>query len=159
LKLYASLSHYYIHEDIIKSQVQRLCVYENTMLVGDVEAPMARTVETFAPVIKHGWFMENGTWYCYRNGEPRTGWYCYDGVDYYLNEDGSVTTGWANINGEDRFFSDTGAMRTGWIIEDNGDVRYMLFNGISAKGWREIDGHNYYFDDNGILDESTIPEE
>ena len=154
VKLYATLWNYYDDDGRVNRQNQRLLVLEDTLLVGDVQPP-ERTANTGSTTVKHNWIYEDSTWRCYRNGEPRTGWYCYDGVDYYLKEDGSVTTGWATINGEERFFSETGAMRTGWLVEADGDVRYMLFNGVSAKGWREIDGTNYYFDDNGILDEKA----
>ena len=155
VKLYVSLWNYYDEEGFIRNYNQKLCLYEDVLMVGDAQEQEPKTVIAFAPVVKHSWLYEDGAWHCYQNGEPRVGWYCYDGVDYYLQEDGSVTTGWANINGEDRFFSDTGAMRTGWL-EEGGKVRYMLFNGVSAKGWREIDGTKYYFDDNGILDEKAI---
>lgn len=158
VKLYATLWNYYDDNGMVNRQNQRLLVLEDTLLVGDVQ-PQERAADSGNTTVKHNWIYEDSTWRCYRNGEPRTGWYCYDGVDYYLKEDGSVTTGWANINGEDRFFSETGAMRTGWLVEADGDVRYMLFNGVSAKGWREIDGETYYFDDNGILDTDKIPEE
>ena len=155
VKIYATLLGYCDNAGAITVERVRLCVFEDTLLVGDVEDVEPRTVDAIATGVKHGWYLEEGAWRCYRLGEPRTGWYCYDGIDYYLQEDGSVTTGWANINGEDRFFSDTGAMRTGWLIQSDG-VRYMLFNGVSAKGWREIDGQNYFFDENGILDEKAI---
>lgn len=158
VKLYATIWNYYDNNGIVENQNQKILVLEESLYIGNSEIHK-RIVPAFAPVMKHSWLYEDGLWRCYRNGVPRTGWYCYDGIDYYLKEDGSVTTGWANINGEDRFFSDTGAMRTGWLVEDNGDVRYMLFNGISAKGWRQIDGETYYFDENGILDINAIPEE
>lgn len=100
--------------------------------------------------IPDGWVVKSNTWYYYENGAPRTGWFCYEGVDYYLKEDGSVTTGWAVINGKERFFSDTGAMRKGWIATDAGSM-YLLSNGEAAHGWRTIDGKLYYFDANGLL--------
>jgi len=159
VKLYANLWNYCDNNGIVSSHNQRICVFQDTLLVGDAQAQeLDEEVSASDVSMKHSWVYEEGVWRCYRNGVPRTGWYCYDGVDYYLKEDGSVTTGWANINGEDRFFSDTGAMRTGWLTEDNQNVRYMLFNGVSAKGWREIDGQQYYFDENGILDKGAIPE-
>lgn len=98
----------------------------------------------------YGWALESGVWHYYEKGMPRTGWFCYDGIDYYLKEDGAVTTGWAVINGKERFFSDTGAMRTGWIKTDRGDM-YLLSNGEAAHGWRAIDGKLYYFDENGLM--------
>jgi glucan-binding YG repeat protein len=124
-------------------------VLEESLYIGNTEIHK-RIVPAFAPVMKHSWLYEDGLWRCYRNGVPRTGWYCYDGIDYYLKEDGSVTTGWANINGEDRFFSDTGAMRTGWLRTDAG-VYYMLFNGAMTIGERVIDGAIYTFDEAGLL--------
>lgn len=98
----------------------------------------------------YGWVLESGVWHYYEKGKPRTGWFCYDGIDYYLKEDGAVTTGWAVINGKERFFSDTGAMRTGWIKTDRGDM-YLLSNGEAAHGWRGIDGKLYYFDEDGLM--------
>lgn len=100
--------------------------------------------------IKDGWVWEQGNWYFYDNGVPRTGWFCCEGVDYYLQPDGSVTTGWKNINGQDRYFSDTGAMRTGWLA-DAQDRYYLMSNGAKATGWRTVDGSKYYFDENGVL--------
>lgn len=153
VRLYATLLNYYDNGNAVTSKTRRVCVFEDTLLVGDVQEPKEVIAESAE--LKQGWLYENGIWRCYRNGVPRTGWYCCDGVDYYLKDDGAVTTGWANINGEDRYFTETGAMRTGWLTE-GGKTRYMLFNGVSAKGWREIDGTNYYFDENGILDEKAI---
>lgn len=100
--------------------------------------------------ILDGWVVESDTWYYYENGMPRTGWFCYEGVDYYLKEDGSVTTGWAVVNGKERFFSNTGALRKGWITTDAGSM-YLLNNGEAAHGWRTIDDKLYYFDENGMM--------
>ena len=117
------------------------------LLDGQVETgftvPESRT-------IPDGWVWENGTWYYFDHGQPRTGWLCYDGVDYYLQEDGSVATGWHQINGQDRYFSNTGAMRTGWMQMEQGQC-YLMSNGAKATGWRTVDGTRYYFDKNGIL--------
>lgn len=98
-----------------------------------------------------GWVWErDGGWHYYEQGAPRTGWFCCDGVDYYLRSDGSVTTGWAEINGKTRFFSDTGAMRTGWLKTEEGTM-YLLSNGEAAHGWRTIEEERYYFDENGLM--------
>ena len=70
-------------------------------------AVFAITADTTA---ESGWFVKNGTWYCYENGAPCTGWVTRIGVQYYLKEDGSVTTGTAQIAGQLRHFSATGAL-------------------------------------------------
>lgn len=100
--------------------------------------------------INDGWVWDNDCWYYYDNGIARTGWFCYDGLDYYLQADGSITTGWKKINGQDRYFSDTGAMRTGWLNTEQG-CYYLLRNGVKVTGWRTIDGSKYYFDKDGVL--------
>lgn len=112
-----------------------------------INAPQSRTRND-------GWVWEQNTWRYYTDGEPRTGWFCDKGVDYYLQADGSVTTGWKSINGKDRYFSDTGAMRTGWMDGAQGRC-YFMSNGAKAMGWRTIDGKKYYFDNNGILQSDT----
>lgn len=108
-----------------------------------INAPKSRTRSD-------GWIWEQNTWRYYAHGEPRTGWFCDKGVDYYLQADGSVTTGWKNINGKDRYFSDTGAMRTGWMDSAQGRCFFMS-NGAKVTGWRTIEDKKYYFDNNGIL--------
>lgn len=148
--VYAEVCNRYTQDGDVAKQVGKLPVYTQRLTIGGAEAPLEETEAAAPETVRDGWFYENGQWYCYRDGAPRTGWYCYDGVDYYLRNDGSVTTGWANINGQDRFFSATGAMRTGWMETENGTC-YLLSNGVAAKGWRTIDGVAYCFGEDGIL--------
>lgn len=100
--------------------------------------------------VKNGWYYENQTWYCYKQGVPCSGWILSAGVAYYLKEDGSVTTGWATVDGKQRLFTATGAMFTGWLKEQD-VTKYLDKNGLPVTGWHRIDGAYYYFDDQGIL--------
>ncbi len=127
-----------------KTQRVLLC---QPFAVGEGNAPEILPPEV---PVKDGWIWENNTWYCYRQGQPRTGWYCCGGGDYYLKEDGSVTTGWAIVGGQPRYFSGTGCMRTGWLDTPEGRM-YLQFNGVPATGERTVDGRVYQFDVEGYL--------
>lgn len=99
---------------------------------------------------REGWFLENGTWYCYQSGAPCTGWVTRIGVRYYLKADGSVTTGWAEIDGATRYFSATGALCRGWITTWEGTC-YQTVDGVMAKGLQQLDGSTYFFGEDGFL--------
>lgn len=105
---------------------------------------------TDTPKEKDGWFQENGTWYCYENGQPCTGWVTRIGVDYLLKEDGSVTTGWSEEDGWIRYFSATGALCNGWVTTPDG-MYYWISDGVMATGLTEIDDTSYYFAEDGRL--------
>ncbi len=144
------LNHYVRNGRVVADRQQRHLV-QSPFRVGQTEAfslpePVPETE------IPDGWIWKNGTWYYYKQGVPRTGWYCSDGADYYLRPDGSVTTGWAKINGKLRYFSNTGCMRTGWILGAEGQM-YLMPNGAPATGWCTVDGQKYRFDEKGILQE------
>lgn len=147
LSITAEAANSYVTEGVLQTGTSSVELWTAPLLVGGAEAP---EVPAMAEDVKDGWVWENGTWYFYQEGAPRTGWYCHDGVDYYFNEDGSVTTGWAEINGKLRCFTATGAMRTGWVEAEEG-VYYMLSNGAAAIGWRQIDGALYFFGSTGIM--------
>lgn len=103
-----------------------------------------------SPQEKDGWFQENGTWYCYENGQPCTGWVTRIGVDYLLKEDGSVTTGWSEEDGWIRYFSATGALCSGWVTTPDGTY-YFISDGVMATGLTQIDDTEYYFGEDGRL--------
>lgn len=133
------------HGELVEITAQQtLC--RQVLTVGKAEA-LTLPEETTA---KNGWFEDNGTWYCYENGKPVTGWGSRLGVGYYLNEDGSVTTGWATIDGNLRYFTPTGAAATGWVTTYAG-VHYWFADGKIATGLQTIDGVTYYFDQDGVL--------
>ena len=99
---------------------------------------------------KDGWFWEQGTWYCYENGQPCSGWLIYLGVRYYLQPDGSVTVGAQNVAGKQLYFSATGALITGWQTLE-GKTYYRMPDGMARTGWQTLEGKLYCFDDNGIM--------
>ena len=149
-ELRADCPCYYVQDGQLQARLDDLSLLSAQFRVGDIpekaqETAAARTVDT-----KDGWHYENGTWYCYSKGAPRTGWFCCNGVDYYLKEDGSVTTGWAEINGKTRLFTGTGAMRTGWVRTEAG-TEYLLSNGVAVSGWWTIDAKRYCFGQDNLL--------
>ena len=140
--------NYYLEDGKLQSRTETVTLLQAGFSVGDLPERTRTPIQS--RTVKNGWIYENDTWYYYEAGTPRTGWFCYQGTDYYLKADGSVTTGWATINGKARFFSETGAMRTGWIETEQG-TQYLMSNGVAAQGWRTIEGVQYFFDENGLL--------
>lgn len=126
------------------STQQELC--RQVLTVGAAEAMVLPEEE----IVRDGWFEENGTWYCYEDGKPRTGWVTRVGVRYYLKEDGSVTTGWAVIGGSKRYFTDTGALCFGWVTTYEGKF-YWFDDGVMYTGMQTIGNATYYFDQDGVL--------
>lgn len=115
----------------------------NARVLADLPEPEQTTVPD-------GWVLENGSWYCYRQGEPCTGWVQELGVRYYLDETGKATTGWAEIDGVKRYFSSTGALCTGWLTTKDGKL-YLQEGGGVAVDWQMIGNAKYFFDENGLL--------
>ena len=149
LTLTADVASSYLEDGVVETATAQTTLYNEKFAVGEnVQLPIqGRTAPEFVP---DGWTNMDGTWCYYEMGAPRTGWFCYEGVDYYLQEDGSVTTGWAEINGKNRYFSNSGAMCTGWLYTGEG-TWYLLKNGQMAKGWRLLDGQRYYFQEDGLM--------
>ena len=148
--IYADGLNFYVRDGEVVSDYKQVHLVQSTFRVGQAERYTLPKQAEEQPVLD-GWVWD-GTWYYYEDGVPRTGWYCYKDMDYYLKADGSVTTGWAQINGKMRFFSNTGCMRTGWMQTDEGSM-YLMSNGVPAVGKRTIDGQEFVFDKNGILQE------
>ena len=148
LELSVEVRNHYVRSGKIQTEAERHIVKEVPFVVGYSAAPVSGTLET--KETEYGWQYADGVWRYYENGVYRTGWFCSNGVDYYLQEDGSAATGWKEINGQKRFFSDTGAMRTGWL-DDNGAIYYLRSNGVPITGQQTIDGEEYMFGTDGIL--------
>ncbi len=149
-QIYCNMLNYYCEDGIIMANVDQVVAASSTFTVGEAKLQTPKAVDAVAYTAEEGWQYENGSWYYYENGQPRIGWFCDNGVDYYLQESGAAATGWKNINGKDRYFSETGAMRIGWLDTNDGRY-YMLSNGQPSKGPTEIDGQTYMFDENGLL--------
>lgn len=115
----------------------------------DVGADGQAEADPECGVIKNGWFLEDGVWYCYKDGQPCTGWVDRVGVTYYLKEDGSVTTGWMDDDENSYFFSATGALCDGWVTTEEGS--YYWVDGVMVTGLQQIDGKYYCFGGNGTM--------
>ncbi len=148
LEISAEVRNNYAKDGGIITETQNCILAEVPFAVGYDAVPVSETVEP--KTVTTGWLYEDGVWRYYEDGVFRTGWFCSNGVDYYLLEDGAAATGWQEVNGKMRFFSDTGAMRTGWL-DDNGAVYYLLSNGVPVTGERTIDGVEHTFGTDGIL--------
>lgn len=146
----ADVSNVYLNKGAVETDVQSVTLCSGTFAVGE-NLPTPRQGRIAPAFIQDGWLLQDGLWHYYENGAPRTGWFCYDGVDYYLQPDGSVTTGWAEINGKSRYFSAGGAMCTGWLYAQDG-TWYLLKNGQAASGWRVIEDARYYFGESGHME-------
>ncbi len=97
-----------------------------------------------------GWFWEQGTWYCYENQRPCTGWVTNLGVRYYLQADGSVTVGAQTIEDKQLYFSATGALVTGWHTME-GKTYYRAADGTARTGWQTLEGKLYCFGEDGVM--------
>lgn len=149
--IYADVMNYYIDGEEVALEESNVCVVSAPFAVGtELDETQAAFTSAKPAAEKDGWEYVDGKWRYYDEGKMRTGWFCYNDIDYYLLEDGSAASGWYTINGKNRYFTSTGAMRTGWLRTDAG-VYYMLFNGAAAIGERVIDGATYTFDETGLL--------
>lgn len=145
-QLVLDVPYHYLRDGQVVEHVRSAVLYTQNVSVGNAaKRDLVQTAAQPEETAKDGWYYEKNTWYCYQNGQPRTGWYTSEGVDYYLKNDGSVTTGTANVGGKERIFTATGALRTGWLETKEG-TKYLLSNGVCAYGWLEVDGKTYYFD-------------
>lgn len=148
LGLYCDLENPYCMNGEIIHNICRKAVSCTVFSVGDAAAAY-RAVPVSSEVRKNGWQYENENWYYYEDGICRTGWFCDNGIDYYLLADGAAATGWQEINGKIRYFSETGAMRIGWLETGDGTY-YMLSNGAAATGLTTVGDNQYFFDENGL---------
>ena len=143
LALVAHTATTYVTQEGLQEQEKAQVLVQIPYWVGPVPRTggQARSLEAGQ---RDGWCFYDGAWHYYENDVPRTGWFRYNGVSYYLDELGAVTTGWAEINGQTCLFSATGALCTGWIRVEAG-FHYCSEGGRFANGWQVIDGVRYYF--------------
>ena len=152
VQIYASAACKYISGGVLETQPAGKLLYEQLLLVGERPANLENWKDLLQPeeTVKDGWILQDGAWYCYREGEPLTGWVQEFGVLYYMDETGKATTGWAEVEGAKRYFSSTGALCTGWLTTEEGRM-YLPETGGMAAGWQIIDNCKYFFDDNRLL--------
>lgn len=150
LTVWATANHVLVKETGFTSENPTVTLLEQSLVIGTAEPAALDAQQQF----KDGWFFENGTWYCYENGAPCTGWVTRFGVDYFLQEDGAVTTGWQQEEDWVRYFSDTGALCSGWTTTDRG-LYYWVSDGVYATGRQSIGAKQYLFGDDGIFIEEV----
>ena len=149
MQLYCDMENPYYANGEILYHIRRVMAAEVSFGIGSVTAE-PKTSAVISRAVQNGWLYENEKWYYYENDIVRTGWFCDNGVDYYLQSDGSAATGWQEINGKNRYFSQTGAMRTGWLETADG-MCYLLSNGAKATGLIKIGDTQYFFDADGWM--------
>lgn len=150
--VYADGINYYIHNGKMTANTQRVCVLSRSFKV-DKRLPdyaKASNMQQEKKLKRNGWYWEAENWHYYEDDQPKTGWFTYKGVTYYLQHDGSVTQGMAKVEDRWYFFTNTGAMRTGWVENYKGTY-YMLENGERAYGWQTIEGKRYFFGPDGLM--------
>lgn len=121
-----------------------------------------------------GMYFIDGEWfYLDGEGQRKTGWQKYNGVQYYFSNNGTMVTGWRFINGAWFYFSETGAYQTNtYVYGSNGKVYYVVssmlinnwhdgryfkydpgnswYDGAMLRNcWEYIGGYWYYFNDAG----------
>lgn len=118
----------------------------------------------------NGWFLTDGDWHYYVDGQvipgmlesdgltyylgatgaPVSGWMPIDGNVYYFNAAGVMQTGWTEIDESLYFFDTVGVMQTGWLL-DNGQTYLLGDDGVMKTGWVTRDDRNYYLGLNGAV--------
>ena len=96
---------------------------------GEARPAMMRSVEQ----VREGWFFENGSWYCYENGQPKVGWVENAGVAYYLDDAGAALTGWQSVDGSLYKFSGSGAKLCAMEAEYEGAVYVLNDTGVATQ--------------------------
>lgn len=146
LEIYADSASNVVWAGRVQTRYQRVLLASSVLQVGHRVQKIYRR-EPDAPA---GWQRLDGKWYCYRDGQPQTGWLSYRGVQYYLDETGAAVTGWQEVEGQRKYFTATGAMCVGWLTEPEGTY-YLDDDGIAVTGWWESAGKKYYFNEQGLL--------
>lgn len=100
---------------------------------GEARPAMMRSVEQ----TREGWFFENGSWYCYENGQPKCGWVEDAGVGYYLDDTGAALTGWQSVDGSLYKFSGSGAKLYSMEAEYDGAVYVLDDTGVATVKGKE----------------------
>ena len=149
VELYASRACTVVTGNRTATYYARMQLCSRTLQVGGNPRDALQTAQN-PQVEQEGWFRKYGTWYCYEDGEPCTGWVTHLGVRYYLKENGSVTTGVQTIDGQSLYFSAGGALVTGWLTLEN-KTGYRAADGTAVTGWQELEGKLYCFGEDGVM--------
>ncbi len=120
------------------------------------------TTETQEPVVEL--VKKKGYYYCYIDGEMKTGWQEVDGKTYYFKKKkssstpkGAALTGLRKIGDYNYYFTSTGKMKTGWKTVKGKQYYFRTKAGTSARkgaaytGKHTIENHMYYFASTGKM--------
>ena len=102
-----------------------------------------------------------GKTYCFSevNGIARTGYYVYDGVQYYFDPVtcASVSGIYRRSDGPAFSFRAGGGVDTGWVTVGNRTYFFYPASGRMAEGLASVGDYLYYFDfDKGLLRSTTV---
>ena len=147
--VYATRSCSVVSGNSLVSQYARALLSSRSLYIGSNPREGMEGARILRPQ-QDGWFWKNGTWYCYENGSPLTGWVTRLGVRYYLRADGAVTTGAQTVEGKQLYFSAGGALVTGWLLQE-GKTGYRAEDGTAVTGWQTLEGTRCYFDEDGVM--------
>ena len=149
VEIYASRACSVVVGGEILSDYARVLLTSRSLQVGGHPREAVQMTAPEKPY-RDGWFREQGTWYCYADGKPCTGWTEHMGIRYYLQPNGAVTTGAQTIDGQALYFAASGALVTGWQTLDD-KTFYRSADGTAVTGWQTLDGKLYCFADDGVM--------
>lgn len=103
----------------------------------------------------NGWFLVDGAWRYFVDGQVHPGLLKESGLVYYLNTDGTAVTGWVQVQEHMYYFGAAGVMQTGWV-EIKDETYYFAEDGAMYIGWITLDGKQYLLGGNGSLQKGWI---
>ena len=150
LEIYASRECLVVMGGDTVSDYARVLLHSRRLQVGGHPREAVQRTASEKQTNRDGWFREQGTWYCYADGQPCNGWTEHLGVRYYLKANGAVTVGEQTVEGKQLYFSAEGAMVTGWLTLEN-KTFYRASDGTVMTGWQTVDGKLYCFGEDGVM--------
>ncbi len=96
---------------------------------GEIQPVLRKTVQQ----LRNGWVWEDARWYCYENGNLRTGWVQCGDAWYYLGQDGAAVTGWQTVDGQLRLFRENGAMAVSTTARLDGKRYTIDESGVATR--------------------------
>lgn len=97
------------------------------------------------PIVKNGFYTENGHKRLYLNDVMQKGLITYQGKKYYFNAQGNMVTGSVKIKNSYYYFASTGVMKKGFVKIKSKRYYYSKITGKKVFGYRKIGKYYYYF--------------
>ena len=110
------------------------------------EASNVEPAEDPVPIVKNGWWEEDGERYYYVNDARQTGWLKTEDGTYYLNKSGvALKDQWISNNGNWYYLGSDYRMATNIWQTDSGGVCFLLDSGRAARSqWIYWSGDWFY---------------